>query len=59
MKKIVKAKYIKDPLGSDAIFSIQLIDDDGDTYYIPQEGYEYENLMERVKNKEITIEEAD
>tara|TARA_R100000152_G_C6594415_1_gene53714 strand:+ start:216 stop:401 length:186 start_codon:yes stop_codon:yes gene_type:complete len=59
---IKSAKYIKDTLANDGSHSnIRVILNDGVVMAVPitTENSDYNKLMEMVKNKELTIEDAD
>ena len=59
---IKSAKYIKDTLANDVSHSnIRVVLNDGVVMAVPirTENSDYNELMEMVKNKELTIEDAD
>tara|TARA_R100000655_G_C2968358_1_gene189964 strand:- start:922 stop:1107 length:186 start_codon:yes stop_codon:yes gene_type:complete len=59
---IKSAKYIKDTLADDGSHSnIRVVLNDGVVMAVPinTDNLDYNELMEMVKNKELTIEDAD
>tara|TARA_R100000700_G_scaffold26645_1_gene33454 strand:+ start:297 stop:482 length:186 start_codon:yes stop_codon:yes gene_type:complete len=59
---IKSAKYIKDTLANDGSHSnIRVVLNDGVVMAVPinTDNLDYNELMEMVKNKELTIEDAD
>ena len=59
---IKSAKYIKDTLANDGSHSnIRVVLNDGVVMAVPinTDNSDYNKLMEMVKNKELTIEDAD